>query len=342
MPGINHRTPRPLNPRWTAQLPEFVRTIAVSPDSRWIACGDASGTLSIFSTDSGELRTQKLLFDSPVSFLRWPRSDRLVCTGGGSVTIIDPGDDGPTRHITFDTDAFWIEDLAISADNDRFVLCTDKIARVYTFDGTSSFVTPPQASTLTGAAFLDDDRLVTSCYGSVCIWDVLRGELYREFSWKGSFFRPHPSPDASVIACGCQDSSVHFWRLPSGRDSQMMGYPGKPHLLDWSHDSHLLATAASTVLLVWSFRDSGPEGTTPVTMEGHGCPISAMNFHPQLDLVLSGDEIGMLLLWNPKQGEIPLALATLQAEISALAWHKDGQSFFAGDGNGNLARFAHG
>lgn len=340
MPGINQRRPRSLKAGWLKKVPDFVRSISLSPDAQWIACGDASGTVSIVSAASGDIRAQWSVSTQPISNLLWSKTDQLIYASGNSVTIADPGNEAKREFRTIDTNAFWIEDLTLSACGERFALCADKTAQVYRLDGTCIFETPPQESTVAGAAFLDAQRLATSCYGRVGIWDIGDGREQRHFSWKGSLFRPHPSPDGSVIACGCQDSSVHFWRMKSGQDSRMMGYPGKPRFLDWNKDSTLLATAASDTLLVWNFHGSGPEGTTPMVMEGHGRPISAMTFHPSMDLVLSGDEQGMILIWGPEKGEIPVALAALHGEVSALAWLPEGNLFIAGDGDGNLARFS--
>ena len=35
------------------------------------------------------------------------------------------------------------------------------------------------------------------------------------------------SPDGSVVASGCQDNNVHFWRFPQGKDTVLPGTPAE-------------------------------------------------------------------------------------------------------------------
>lgn len=165
-----------------------------------------------------------------------------------------------------------------------------------------------------------------------------KGELLQELPWKGSLFQPHPSPDGATLACGCQDASVHFWRLASGRDSEMSGYPSKPRCLAWSSDSSLLATSAAQAVLVWSFLD-GPEGTTPHTLGLNARPISALSFHPEKNLLLSGAEDGILFLWDPISDATPRAMATMFGEVACVHWLPGAESFPAGDSSGYLGTF---
>ena len=49
------------------------------------------------------------------------------------------------------------------------------------------------------------------------------------------------SPDAKYIATGEQDSTVHFWRVKSGADAQMWGFPTKVLQLSWSNGRALVS-----------------------------------------------------------------------------------------------------
>lgn len=340
MSGLNkERVLRPLNAQWACELPDFIRTLEASPDGQWLAVGDASGAISLLSCASGELRQQWTPSSEPVDTLYWPTADHLLGTAGNQVFLEELSGDAPQRQLDLEVDAFWIEDLTLGPQGDRFALCAKKTASVYQLDGTLLFETPEHHTTISGLAFMGPRRLATACYGHVHIWDIASGEEAHQFNWKGSLFRPHPSPDAKVVACGCQDNSIHFWRVTSGKDSQMTGYPGKPNHLDWSHDSTLLATASSRILLTWDFSGDGPENTKPYVLDMHDTPITAMAFHPQKPIVLSGDEEGMALLWKPRTDEMPFAFTTLTSSLSELHWHPDGQTFFLGSETGQLGRF---
>jgi WD40 repeat protein len=91
----------------------------------------------------------------------------------------------------------------------------------------------------------------------------------------------HACSDAKVIACGSQDASVHFWRLKSGKDSEMTGYPFKPKALAWDRESKLLATAGDAKVTVWDFRGKGPEGSRPIQLESHKGVCTRLAFSPR-------------------------------------------------------------
>ncbi len=337
MPGIT--PPQLVEATWLRQLPEFIRAIAESPDGERIAVADASGQVLILGVADGESQQRWQLHDEPITGLRWPRPDRLVSIAeDGTARIIDPEDYG-RRVALIETDAFWIEDLDICHTSKRLALCAGKKAQVWSLDGDKEWESQPHESTVSGVSFLPQKSLLaTACYGAMRIWDHDSGGEKEQLTWKGSLFKPHPSPDGSVVACGCQDDSVHFWRLETGRDSEMSGYPAKPRCLAWSTDSTLLATSAAQAVLVWSFSE-GPEGTSPFVLQVHEAPVSAMGFHPTRKLLLSGSEDGIILLWAPQNGPTPMAMATMVGEVSAARWLPRDNRFVAGDSLGYVGRF---
>ena len=336
--------PKPLEPAWIRRLPDYLRDLARAPTTGEIAAADASGILTVLSAEDGESRQQAQISNAPVTALEWPRQDRLIAaTDDGTLAIVDPSDS--LRIINeVDVPGLWIEDLALY-DN-RVAFCSGRQAFVASLHGEVIWKSPAHDSTVSGVAFIANTPLLaTSCYGAMRIWNIETGELHDELSWKGSLFRPHPSPDGGILACGCQDDSVHFWRLTSGRDSQMSGFPGKPRCLAWSSDSGLLATSSAHAILVWSFID-GPEGTTPSTLGLNARPISALSFHPSEKLLLSGAEDGLLFLWDPTTDDSPQAMASMFGEVSCVQWASvqwatQETAFFAGDSQGHLAAYTY-
>ena len=57
----------------------------------------------------------------------------------------------------------------------------------------------------------DGSGLAATCYGGVHILPFVAGAKNRHLAWKGSLISLAWSPDANVIACGSQDSSVLLW-----------------------------------------------------------------------------------------------------------------------------------
>ena len=336
MPGIT--LPTPLEARWLRQLPDYLRDLAISPTVDLVAAADAAGTLTLLSLNDGATAQQIQLSELPVTALQWPRPQRLIAaTEDGTLHLLDPTD-GLRRVARIETPGPWIEGLDTSKGSLAF--CAGRRAWRYSLDGEKIWESPLHESTLSGVAFLPDtSALATSCYGAMRIWSTEKSrDLLQELSWKGSLFQPHPSPDGTILACGCQDASVHFWRLTSNQDSEMSGYPSKPRCLSWAADSSLLATSASQAILVWSFED-GPEGTSPYTLGLNARPISTLTFHPEINLLLSGAEDGILFVWDPLTEQSPRAMASMFGEVSCVSWIPSTQCFVAGDSAGYLGAF---
>ena len=333
---------RPLlvEPTWLHQLQDYIRAVDLADEGEQMAVGDASGQVSILEQSDGRCRQRWSLHDHPITGLRWANPNRLVSTGeDGTVQIIDPGDDGQ-EIAQIETDAMWIDDLDIDPLGKRLAFCAGRRAHVFSLEGESIWKSKPHESTISGVAFLPKESLVaTSCYGAMRIWNYETGREVELMKWKGSLFEPHPSPDGAVVACGCQDDSVHFWRLETGRDSEMSGYPAKPRCLAWSRDSKLLATSAAHVQLVWDFSGTGPEGTTPYVLPVHEKAVTTMDFHPRRNLLLSGAEDAMIMWWTPEEDSPPMGLAMMMGELAALRWLPEGDAFIAGDANGYVGRF---
>ncbi len=325
---------------WRCRLPDYVRDLAVSPEGDRLAVADAAGLISMLDISDGARLAQWRIHEQPITALQWTDQGLLVSSGeDGCAKITNPDLDGKViGHI--ETDAIWVDDLAVCDKTQRFAICAGRRASVWTATGEFVFETERHQSTVSGVAFIaGTGLLVTAGYGAITIWDPDQAQEPRRWTWKGSLFKPHPSPDGQILASGCQDDSVHFWRLETGRDSQMSGYPAKPAHLDWSADSLLLATSAGHAVLVWSFADGGPEGTQPDVLQVNEAPISAMAFHPRAPLLLTGAEDGTLLLWEPGTDPTPMAMATMIGGVSTVSWLSDESHFVAGDDQGTVGLF---
>ncbi len=209
--------------------------------------------------------------------------------------------------------------------------------RLWNADGTPLLETPPHESAVAAMTWRADGReLAVACYGGVSLWSLDARALSRRLEWKGSLISAAWSPDGKVIACGSQDCTVHFWRVRSGRDSEMSGYPLKPGALAWDARSSLLATSGALEVTVWRFDGRGPEGTEPLVLKGHQAQVSAVAFHPHKAALASGGHDASVLVWEPRRGLKPLRYAFASDVVSRVAWSPDGASLVAGDASGSV------
>jgi WD40 repeat protein len=231
----------------------------------------------------------------------------------------------------------WVEHVAWAPSGGRLATAAGRTVRIWNAEGEPIVETEPLASTVTALAWrADGTALAATCYGGVHILPFVPGAKARHLVWKGSLISLAWSPDAKVVACGSQDSSVHFWRLATGQDSQMSGYPFKLKSLAWDSESKLLATAGDATITVWDFRGKGPEGTRPMQLEGHKGVATRLVFSPKRGILASGSQDTSVMLWEPRRSTSPIGFASLDDEVTVLAWHPEHQGLLGGDASGTL------
>jgi WD40 repeat protein len=340
MPGVIEALPRgrtELRQRFRIATGEYVSALEVARDGSICAVGLGDGRLLGFDVQTGHEVLAVLAHPGGVLGVSHAPDGRHLVTCGqdaaakiwardGALVGVLPGGGGP-----------WVEHVAFSPTGGRIATASGKQVRVWTAEGEPIFETEPVASTVTGLAWRSDGTgIAASCYGGVHIWPCVPGAKVRHFTWKGSLISLAWSPDAKVIACGSQDCSVHFWRIASGQDSQMSGYPSKPKALAWDHESRLLATSGDATVTVWDFRGKGPEGSRPLQLQGHERVCTHLAFSPRKGVLASGGQDASVLLWEPRRSEKPIRFAALDDEVTGLSWHPQHHTLVGADASGTV------
>jgi len=235
----------------------------------------------------------------------------------------------------------WVEHVAWSPDGTRLAASAGRAVRVFSATGEPALETEPHASTVAGLSWGQRGaRLATCCYGGAHLWPLKAGVSAQHLAWKGSLVSLSWSPDERVLACGSQEGTVHFWRLPGGRDAEMSGYPAKPRALAWDAGSTRLATGGGADVCVWDFGGKGPEGTRPAQLKGHQGLCSALAFAPRGLLLASGGQDAGVLLWDLRRGDSPWRFAFLEDEVTGLRWAPRGDALLGADARGVIRRWA--
>jgi WD40 repeat protein len=245
--------------------------------------------------------------------------------GGAAVSL---GEDGAlcwsvggelTREIVLGRG--WAGALARSAEG-LLAASVGALVHLLSAEGERLSTRGPHDSTIAELAFRPDgQKLAVAAYGGVTLHDV-RGSRARHLPWTGSMLSVvwRRGAKADVIACGCQDSSVHFWRLPGGEDAQMAGYPAKPDRLSFRHDGGALATNGDETICVWPFDGQGPIGRPPVQLQGHEGLVRAVTFSPGVELLATGADDGLVKLWVPSRTTRTVESLSLGGRVEHLAF----------------------
>lgn len=325
-----------LTEAWSATLDDYATTLATSHDGRLLSVGTASGYVFVFDVDSGACRFRTLAHSSGVLSLGWSPQQRVLATGGqdGRAQLLD--DNGRLlSEMVMEPEA--VKHIAWSPNGRRLVTATGSIARVWSATAEAVARTDPHEGALTGLAWNSrGTELATACYGGVQLFRTGSPSRTRRLPLREDLISLAWSPTDAVIACGTQERSVHFWRIASGRDSEIYGFPSPPRALAWDASGQMLATGGDVSVNVWVFAHGGPEGKPPIRLTGHQALCTTLAFHPQECCLASGGDDMSVLLWNPARSTKPAAFGLLEDTLTGIVWSPDGRRLVGADASGSV------
>lgn len=319
---------------------DYVAAMAISPNGELVALGLGDGSVLVVEAEKGETRWRREAHREGVLGLEFsPDGNKLVTWGQDPSARVWSTQGDLLSDLP--GDSAWVELARWSPRGDRLATAVGKKVRIWTKAGAPIVETEPLPSTVADLAWRTDGSALAACaYGGVHLWTVAANAKARHLPFKGSLVSLAWSPDMKVIACGSQDCSVRFWRLATGRDSEMRGYPFKPRALAWDATSSLLATSGDATPTLWDFRGKGPEGTAPIRLASHAGIVTTLQFHPRKDLLLSGSQDTSVIVWEPRKSDRPLKIGWLEDEVTALAWFPRTSAFVAADCEGTVVAWA--
>jgi WD40 repeat protein len=163
--------------------------------------------------------------------------------------------------------------------------------------------------------------------GKFHLWDTTTGRQTRSFqgpkSAQGIILAV--GPDARQVACVDHDAAVGVWNTVTGqRAFQGKIINGAPRDLAFSPDGSLLATTEPRGVKVWDLR----RGKELYTLKGGQLEMMCLTFSLDGQRLVSGDQSGVLRVWDMATGEQVFSLKTLDKPWR-LVFSPDGQHLAA-------------
>lgn len=346
MSGLNKRlTPSPA-PVCLIKLEDCPAAIDWSDCGRWLAAGTVTGEICVIEVATGNSLWVRDAHEKGLHALCWQPGALLLASCGQDATVRLWKISRESKLLLSDEWTIntgrntWVEHLQWRPDGRQLAVASGCRVFLFSPEGMSQGCCEFPESTVSAISWHPEGtQLAVSGYGGVRLFNVLYLDSKpRKLDWKGSLLSLSWSPDARIIVAGCQDNSLHFWRLPEGRDAMMSGFPYKPVQLCWSQDARWLTSGGCAELVLWPFDRKGPEGRAPIYIEWHEKPISALATAAGSRWFASGCRGGEVAAWRQLSDTSPAARMKLPNRVECLAWSpvKNGRSLAAASRDGEL------
>jgi WD40 repeat protein len=325
---------------WHYTADDYTSAAAWSADNNMVFVATAAGTLYALQAHSGELLYQKKAHNGVLAAL---------ATSGTALRLATAGHDGTVNLFhsqsgellkTHKLGNFWVEHLQFSPNGKYFIAAGGKTVALFDTEGKLLWQYNEHKNTIANIDWsAHSHHFITSNYGTILFFNIKKAEPYETLQYKTSLISMRWSPDGKYIGAGTQDLKIHFWELPyePQTDLEMSGYPTKVKHLSWSADSRYLASNCDTQIVVWNVSGKGPAGTQPQQLRRHNAKVNQVTYQNKGNLLLSGGEDGLVILWQPSQSTTPLYVGMAQGEISKVCWAYDNQKALLGTSSGDIA-----
>jgi WD40 repeat protein len=179
---------------------------------------------------------------------------------------------------------------------------------------------------------------------TVHLWDVASGrDLRRQHGHQGFVASVAYSPDGRLLATGGgdkldQDNLIRLWDAHTGKElRQLVGHGSRVNVVAFAPDGRLLASGGDRedVPRLWDAPAGTPQGRliSPRCDQERGGQerrITALAFLPCGQRLLSGNDEGLIQIWDvPTRREIG-QLRGHEGRITALALSADGKTLYSG------------
>jgi WD40 repeat protein len=318
------------------ELGEPVVALAFDRGGKHLAFALGDGSLAIGAAGSGDAPRKIQAHDGAALCLAADGGDAAFVTGGDDGKLIRTAADGTVATLA-EWKGKWVEHVLAPANGEFRAAAVGKTVQMLARRDAKLMAVLEHPSTVAGIAVNPKaKRLAAAHYNGVSLWWTHgREQKPKVLQWRGSHIAVSWSPDGEFLMSTMQEMDLHGWRLSSGEDMRMSGYPSKVRSLAWSQHPYFLATSGADTVVCWPFAGSGPMGRPPVELGyARSAPVSAVAAHPKGDWIAAGYGDGVVALGSLSTRKAGFLKPPGGGKVEALAFSPDGRLIVFGTEEG--------
>ena len=297
-----------------------VRSIAFSPDGRFIVSGSDDRTVKVWEVESGRLLRSLEGHAGSVNAVAVSPDGRFIVSGGSWDTTVkvwkvesgrllhsQEGHTGPVNAVAVSPDGRTI----VSGSSDRTVKVWDAESGrlLRSLEGHTDWVravtVSPDGRTIVSGS---DDRTVK-------VWDAKSGRLLRSLEGHTAWvWTVAVSPDGRLLASGGQDKSVRLWEMNSGRLVYEIAGHFRPVAIIPLTERRIALAGGDGSIEIWNSSDWQQQSAT----KPHSGRINALAYCARTGLLVGGSDdksLGLLDTTTREYRLIRQELHCLRANI---------------------------
>ncbi|MEB3289810.1 MAG: AAA-like domain-containing protein [Leptolyngbya sp.] len=312
----------------------LLRTLALSPDGRWVAISTESNTVEILNSQNGQWVRRLNGHQNIVWGVAFSPNGQQIASASEDGTVKVWSLEGQLLT-TLRGHGHRVTAVAFSPDGQQLAsVDTQGILKRWTATGTLLQTLEAHDGSIWDVVFSPNGQylVTTSADQTIKIWNPA-GEILQTLHHREVVYRAAFSPDGQWLASSGADHLVKLWRLTHPAVTLLRDHQGRVMRLRVSPRGDLLASPSSdNTVKLWT-----GDGQILSTFRGHRGPVNAVAFHPDGQRLASSDSRGFIYLWR-KDGTILSQFSMLNAdqiqdpvqstqyiELSTLDFSPDGQ-----------------
>ncbi len=323
-----------------AESPNSVYSLAFSPDSKWIATGEADGSVKLWNMEGKNIATIRGRQGSGnVYSLAFSPDGKLVVIGysDGSVTLWNRESKNTS---SLNGGLGTIRGLAFSPDGKFIVTGGSSGITFWEKNGKNIATIETNQGGIYSLAFSPDgNRIITGgSDGSIKLWDKAGKSIVALNIDEMGIASIAFSPDSNHIAVGKNNGIAQIWHKEGNLITTLKSNQGRVSRVIFSPDGSRISTteysgataAMSSITKIWDMT-----GNSLVTITSDQHNVSSLAFSPDESRIDTGGNDGSTKLWD-KEGKNIATLDGQQKRVSSVAFSPDGTRIMTAGFDGSV------
>jgi len=284
-----------------------VKTVAISPDNRFIVSGSDDETVKIWDMENGNLITSLKEDNGRVNSVFVSSDNRRIVSGCSDHTVRLWDIESGRLIMKLNGHTGGVLSVFVSPDNQRIVSgSSDHTVKLWDLESGCLISTLNGHKGGVNSVFVSpDNKCIVSCSDdkAVKLWDLANGTPIKTLNChKDKIWSICVTPDNRRIVTGSSDRTVKVWDLQSGRLIKTL----EGHK-DWirtvfvsTAPTRVVSGSDDRTVKLWDIES----GDLLETFEGHEGIVNSASISPDNRMIISGSFDETIKVWDRESGRI--------------------------------------